>query len=160
MLPQDCDPRNSSNGSGDEKMVSIISKEKNEIKGSMAELPTISQGRISVKPVFIHGKLRKRKAYVLEIANVHDSKDKILILEDEITPLLENILRGESFIFRGEFCDLEFRWRENNVYLFYKVKDTQKIPPLLVPVSLSEQDVKDLVGVLVSIRKEKKQLNF
>jgi len=81
-------------------------------------------------------------------------------LEDEITPLLENILKGESFVFRGEFCDLEFRWKENNVYLFYKVKNAQKIPPLLVPVSLSEQDVKDLVGVLVSIRKEKKQLNF
>ncbi|MEX2703244.1 MAG: hypothetical protein Q6368_009300 [Candidatus Baldrarchaeota archaeon] len=141
-------------------MVSIISKEKNEVKGSMAEESTLSQGRISVKPVFIHGKLRKKKAYILEIANIHDSKDKILILEDEVTPLLENILKGESFTFNGEFCDLEFRWRGDTVYLFYKVKEAEKIPPLLVPVGLNKQDVKDLVGVLVSIRKRKQQLNF
>jgi len=141
-------------------MVSIISKEKQRIKGSMAEAETISQGRISVKPVFIHGKLRKRKAFVLEIANVHDSKDKILLLEDEVTPLLENILKGESFVFNGEFCDLEFRWKGDTVYFFYKVKEARKIPPLLVPVSLSKQDVKDLVGVLVSIRKRSQQLNL
>lgn len=141
-------------------MVSIISKEKKEIKGSVAEETALSQGRISVKPVFIHGKLRKRKAYVLEIANVHDSKDKILILEDEVTPLLENILKGESFVFNGEFCDLEFKWKGDTVYLFYKVKEVEKIPPLLVPVGLSKQDVKDLVGILISIRRRKQQLSF
>jgi len=42
-------------------MVSIISKEKNEIRGSMHGQPTVSQGRISVKPIFIGGKLRRRK---------------------------------------------------------------------------------------------------
>ena len=141
-------------------MVSIISKEKDEIKGNETMPSVISQGRIAVKPVFIHGKLRKKKAYVLEIANVHDSKDKILILEEEITPLLEKILKGESFTFEGEFCDLEFRWKDKNAYLFYKVKGTQDIPPLLVPVGLDEKDVKDLVGVLVTIRKRNKQLNF